>query len=152
MKLAYINGLAPRERLQGIRQLSRLRHNRPVDQNWDNANVAGKRSCDFNSNEIIRLMEAAISGFVRRIQPVGTDDDQKDFARSNLAVQMRREVDPGRNVVDIHEDIFLSELMAQPVVQPTGSAYRILSSIVNENSVRHSVSHVADPRSNLTHE
>ena len=36
----------------------------------------------------------------------GADDDQNDIARSDLAVQVLYEVDPRRNVVDIHEEIF----------------------------------------------
>ena len=54
-------------------------------------------------------MEASLPSFVFRVQPVGTDDDQNYIARSNLAVQVRYEVDPGRNVIDIHKEFFLPE-------------------------------------------
>ena len=60
--------------------------------------------------------------FVLRIQPIGTDDDQNDIARSHLAVQMRDEVDPGRNVVDIHKQTVAAESLREPVVQATGHA------------------------------
>ena len=62
------------------------------------------------------------AALVLRIQPVGTDDDQKDIAPSHLAVQMRHEVGSNRNVVDIHKEIVVPECLREPVMQPTGHA------------------------------
>ena len=55
------------------------------------------------------------AGFVLRPQPVGTDDDQNDIARSHLAVEMRDEVGPDRNVVDIHKQSVAAESLREPV-------------------------------------
>jgi hypothetical protein len=75
MRVAHVDGLTG-ERLQGIRQLARLRHACPVDQNRDDSNVAGKRPRDFDRNEIIRIVEPSPAALVLHAQPVGTDDDQ----------------------------------------------------------------------------
>jgi len=74
-----------------------------------------------------------------------TDDSQKDFARRNFAVQMHHEVDPGRNVIDIHEDIILPECLSQSVVQPTSGAHRIFSAVIYENLIRHGVATIGRP-------
>ncbi|HET7381415.1 MAG TPA: hypothetical protein VFJ59_02355 [Pseudolabrys sp.] len=50
---------------------------------------------------------------------------------------MRHEVDPRRNVVDIHEEIFPPECLGQPVVQSTGDADRIFSAVIDENRTGH---------------
>ena len=122
MSVADLGGLAASELLQGVRQLGRLWHARPIDQNRDDTNVAGKRRRDLDRHKIVRIVEPAPAALVLRIQPVGTDDDQKDIAPSHLAVQMRHKVGPDRNVVDIYEEIVVAECLREPVVQATGHA------------------------------
>jgi hypothetical protein len=39
-----------------------------------------------------------------------------------LPVQIRYEVNPGRDAVDVHEDIFLPKRLSEPIMQPTGCA------------------------------
>src|SRR5262249_61145560 len=46
---------------------------------------------------------------------------------------MSYEVDPRRNMVDIHEESFSPETLAESIVQPTGRGARILSAVINEN-------------------
>jgi hypothetical protein len=41
-------------------------------------------------------------------------------ARGYLAVQVVQEVDPSRNVVDVHKQVLTPERLGEPVVQPTG--------------------------------
>ena len=70
----------------------------------------------------IPTSESALPGFILRPQPIATDDDQNDLALSHLAVQMRNEVGPSRNVVDIHKQSVAAESLREPVVQATGHA------------------------------
>jgi hypothetical protein len=137
MRVADVDGLTTGERLQGIRQLARLRHACPVDQNRDDSNVAGKRRRDFDRNEIIRMVEPSPAALVFHAQPVGTDDDQNHIARSHLAVQVRHEVGPGRNVVDIHKELGAAESVREPIMQPTGHTDGIISAVVDENLAGH---------------
>ena len=83
------------------------------------------------------LSSRRAAALVLRTQPIGTDDDQNDIARSHLAVQMRYEVDPGRNVVDIHKEFVAAERLREPIVQPTGHADRIFSAVIDENLAGH---------------
>jgi hypothetical protein len=46
---------------------------------------------------------------------------------------MSYEVDPRRNMVDIHEESFSPETLAKSIVQPTGRGGRILSPVIDEN-------------------
>ena len=64
----------------------------------------------------------ALPGFILRPQPIATDDDQNDLARSHLGIEMRDEVSPDRNVVDIHKQSVAAESLREPVVQATGHA------------------------------
>ena len=83
----------------------------PIDQNRNDTNVAGKRCCDLDGDEVVRIIEPSPSVLIFCFQPVGTDNHQNHIACSDLAVQMRHEIDPSWNVVDIHENIFPSECL-----------------------------------------
>ena len=61
----------------------------------------------------------SLPGFVLHPQPVGANDDQNYIACGDLAVQVRYEVDPGGDVVDIHKKIFSPKCLGQPIVNPT---------------------------------
>jgi len=57
--------------------------------------------------------------------------------RRYLAVQIRYEVNPRRDAVDIHKEIFLPERLGEPIMQPTGCANRIFTAVINENRIGH---------------
>ncbi len=133
MKLADLHRLAARERLERIRQFARLRHVCPIDQNRDDTNVAGKRRCNFDDHEVVRIIQPPPAALIFCFQPAGTNNHQNNVARSDLAVQMRYEINAGRNVVDVHENIFASKCLRQSIVQSTGSTDRIFSAVIYEN-------------------
>src|SRR5262245_61612167 len=137
MRVADVDGVTPGERLQGIRELACLRHACPIDQNRDDTNVAGKRRCDFDRNEIVRMVEPSPAALVFHAQPVGTDNDQDDVALGQLAVQVYHEVGPGRNVVDIHKELGAAESVCEPIMEPTGHTDGIISAVVDENLAAH---------------
>jgi len=68
------------------------------------------------------LVESALSGFIFRPQPIGADDGQNDIALSHLIVEMRHEVGPCRNVVDIHKELVAAKSLREPVVQSASHA------------------------------
>ena len=51
---------------------------------------------------------------------MGADDGKEYVARRDLGIQMNHEVDPSRNVVDVHEQASMPKRLRQPVVQSTG--------------------------------
>ena len=56
---------------------------------------------------------------------------------SNLNIEIIYEVDPSRNMVDIHEEIFSPEALGKSIVQPTSGADRIVSAVIDENLTGH---------------
>src|SRR5262245_44149699 len=137
MGVAQVDGLTTHQRLQRFRQVAHLRHLRPIDQDRDHTNIASKRGRDFDGNEIVRSIEPAVTLLISDIQPVGTDNGYEDIARGNLTVEMSYEVDPRRNMVDIHEEIFPPETLGQSVVEPTGHGGCIVSAVIDENPGHH---------------
>jgi hypothetical protein len=113
--------------------VARLRHARAIDQYRDHANITSERSRNFDGNEIVRSLKPAVTLLVSGIQPVGTDNGYEDITRSNLIVEVIREVDPGWNVVHIHEKILPSKSLGKSIVQPTGHAHGIVSAVINED-------------------
>ena len=45
---------------------------------------------------------------------------------------MRYKVDPGRNVVDIHEELVVTERLREPIMESPGRADGIISAIIDE--------------------
>jgi hypothetical protein len=91
------------ERLEGLGKLARVRHARPVNQDGDDTDVARERRRDFDRYEIAGIVEPASALIVPGIQPIGTDHREENVAGGQLPVQIVHEVDPGGNVVDIHD-------------------------------------------------
>src|SRR5262249_53751136 len=56
---------------------------------------------------------------------------------------MCNEIDPGRDAVDVHEEIFLPERLSEPIVQPPGGADRIFTAVIDENRVGHGLCRVS---------
>src|SRR5262245_40080543 len=48
---------------------------------------------------------------------------------------MHHKVDPGRNLVDIHEDAFPPEHLCQSIMQPTGSGGRVFSAVIDKDHI-----------------
>ena len=125
LSVAHRDGIALSEELYRGGQLVCSRHAGVIDQNGDDRNLANiprERRGDFSGRNIVRIVEPARAGLVHCIEPIGADDNQEDIARSDLAVQIRHEIDPGRNAVDVHEDILLAKRLRQPIAQATGGA------------------------------
>src|SRR5262245_26280893 len=137
MGVAQVDGLTTHQRLQRFRQVAHFRHLRPIDQDSDHTNIASKRGLDFDRNEIVWSIKPAVTLLVSGIQPVGTDNGYENIARGNLIVEMSYEVDPRRNMIDIHEEIFPPETLGKSIVQPTGRAGRIVSAVIDENPSHH---------------
>jgi hypothetical protein len=51
--------------------------------------------------------------------------------------QVRHEVGPHRNVVDIHKELGAAESVREPIMQPTGHTDGIISAVVDENLADH---------------
>src|SRR5262249_40929468 len=76
---------------------------RPLEQHGAETIFGVKRCYVSVGDDVVWVTGPPPAVLIFRFQPAGTDDHQHNFARSDLAVQMRLEVDPRRNVVDIHE-------------------------------------------------
>ena len=49
------------------------------------------------------------------------------------------EVDSGRNVVDIHEQVLTPEGLGEPVMQPAGRADGIIAAVIDEHLAGHAL-------------
>src|SRR6478609_2977760 len=50
---------------------------------------------------------------------------------------MAHEVDPGRNVVDVHEQTVGSERISKSIAQPPRRARRVIPTVIDENRASH---------------
>ena len=51
---------------------------------------------------------------------------------------MRHEIDPDRNIVDIHEEVVAAKRLRKPIMQPTSYvADEFLSAVIDENLIGH---------------
>src|SRR5262245_10697671 len=56
---------------------------------------------------------------------------------------MCNEIDPGRDAVDVHEEIFPPERLSEPIVQPPGGTDRIFTAVIDANRGGHGLCRVA---------
>ena len=138
--MAHLDGLAAHKLLQGIRQLARFRHTCPVDQNRDDTNVTSERSRDFDRNEVVWMVESSLPASSFTSSQRGPMTTRMTSHAATWLFRCATKSTPGRNVVDIHEEIFSPECLCQSVVQPTSRAGRIFSAIIDENRVSHGLS------------
>src|SRR5262249_40129030 len=108
--------IATSQRLERLGQVTLLRHRPPIDQGRGHSNVASKRGPDLDRNENVWIIEPAATLFIFGVEPKGANYRAEDNARGNLTVEMFYEIDPRRNVVDIHEEIFSTETQGKPIV------------------------------------
>ena len=74
-----------------------------------------KASAISPADQIVGIAQAQLALRVPRREPPFADHRQQRIGGANLGTDMRAEVGPRRDVVDIHEDLLGAELRTQTV-------------------------------------
>src|SRR5215472_3981484 len=132
-----IKPVAEGKLFQFLRQLTRLRHLGAIQQDRDDRNVALEGYPDFDSHEIIRVIQAAVAIFIPRIEPVGSDHREQHVTLGDLLAEHLDKVDPQRDGVDVHEQEVTAELPFQPIMHAARMTRAIVAAIADEDLGRH---------------
>lgn len=97
------------QRPQLFRQRIHSRHLGSVQQDRNEPDVAAKGRSDLKGDEIIWIINPTLAAFTLRFEPARADEGQKYITIADLFAQMLDEVDPGRNMVDVHKNVLLAE-------------------------------------------
>ena len=117
--LVHLDGIAIGQRGETRRQLSLAGHSRAVDLDRDDGDVPLKCGLDLDPDVIARVCQPACVGLA---QPPRPHHHQKHLAPRDLIVDELPEVDAEGDGVDVHHDRVITEVTAQPVVDPSGHA------------------------------
>ena len=74
---------------------------------------------------------------VSGIKPVWSDHDQDHVSGGDLLVQIVDEIDPGRDVVDVHEHALAADRLREPVVHAAGARDAVVTPIIDEDATGH---------------
>jgi hypothetical protein len=134
--VAQLDRVAMRERGQIGRQILCSGHRAPLDEHGNHANLfVLERGCDFNAQEVFRIVEAApLEPGILNGQPVSTDDGEQHGAGFELVLDELDEVHAGRNVVGVLEDAVRAELRAQGGQQREHMPRAVLAAIADEDA------------------
>ena len=100
-----------------------------LDQHWDYRNVPVKGGCDFQTHEIIGIIEAPCAGLVGRFQPLVSDDREQHMALVNTLLDCIPEIGSELDRVDVLKQMLLAKGCFQVIENPARNIRRILASI-----------------------
>jgi len=99
------NGVAIRQTPYGFRKLILSGHSRAIDKHGDDPHVACQCRFNLDPHKIARIVQAALSVFGFRIEPLGADDRKKYVAGLNPLRKDFLEVEAGFDVVDVEKEL-----------------------------------------------
>jgi hypothetical protein len=129
--------VAPRECLQPLRQFGRARHLCVVHKHRDHAFLLRESGLDFDAHEVLGIVEASRSALVACRNPVLADHRDQHVAARDLIVQHLHKVEPGGDIVDVHEQPLGREGLFKSAVKRLSKAGIVAAAIVNENVAAH---------------
>src|SRR5262249_40422536 len=92
---------------------------------------------DLDADEILGIIKASGARIVTSVAPALTDHGEQRIALPDLLFQHPDEVEPGRDAVDIHEQLLGLKRLLQPVKQAASVARIVAAAIVDENLTSH---------------
>jgi hypothetical protein len=108
------------------------RHRAVVDEDGHGADVTVERRLHLDAHEVGGVLQPDAAVFVRRGQPSRSDDGDHQIAVSERLAYGIDEVVAGEQRVDVDENIVVTKLLLEPVVQAARLAGRIFPAITNE--------------------
>jgi hypothetical protein len=79
-----------------------------------------QRGRDFKADEILRIVQAALTLIVRYSEPIASNYDEHSVARIYGALNDFDEVFAWLNTVDVHKNLIGSELLLEAIGKPSG--------------------------------
>jgi hypothetical protein len=101
--MGYCQTLSAHQWLECFRQHFLPRHDCTADKDRDDRDIALQRSREFNTHEILGIVEAPSAVLVNRGQPVPADDSHEGVTIGNPIGQDLDEIDAELDVVHIEE-------------------------------------------------
>ena len=86
-----------------------------------------------HSDEIIWILQTAVSMFIMRINPISSNDREQHVALGNFIVQDRYEIRPQWNSVSVDEQNVGPKSLSELILDAARIAPGILTTIANEN-------------------
>jgi hypothetical protein len=133
-RMGQLHGIAISEIMEVFRQGLDLGHFGTAHQNGYYRDVATLERCGrLQAYEVGRVLKAPLTRLVSRIGPVSPDDRQKHATVIQALPDLIPEVATWFNDRYIHEDRLFTELSGQVVVQTSGLALGVVSSVADED-------------------
>ena len=135
-----IKAVAQSQFLEVIRKLVGLWNPSALQQDRDHGDAALQRRPNLDAHEVIGVVQAPMTLFVARIEPVRTDNRKEHVALRNLLNEHFVEIDAERDGVNVHKQEIAAELPLQVVVYSARVACTVVATITNEQFGGHSPS------------
>ena len=115
------------------RQILRGGHLRVLDQDGDDPHRAVERHLELPADEIVLAVDTAAAVLVRGGDPLRADDGEQDVSTLDRLHDHLLEVGTDLDGFDVDEDMIVTEVFRQIVVQPAGVRRSILAPIADED-------------------
>ena len=94
---------------------------------------ARERSFDFETDVVVGLLEPAAIGVIGDVQPLLADHDQAGCTLAKAGGDSVDEVLAGFELIDVAEDVAITEPALERFVQTAGVSRRVSTSIADED-------------------
>ncbi len=110
-------------------------HGGALDKHWDYGDLAGEGGGDFETDEVVGIIEAAGSCGVGDGEPLAANDGEEDAALGYALVDGKAEVLAGLDAGDVHEDSVAAECANEVVVEATGFSAGVVAAVADEDGI-----------------
>jgi hypothetical protein len=132
--MTQFQGVAPGQCRDVLRQVGQRGHFRPAYQHRDDQFALPDGAGDFDTHEVIPLVEPPFAALIADRRPLRADDSDEDIAGSHRIIERLHEILAGFDAGDIHEKVFRGKVPQQMVIQATDIPFAVLAAVVDENA------------------
>ena len=129
----HINPVPERQFFEFLGQLAYIRNRSAIHQNRNNRDIALKGRSNLDSDEIIWILQTAVSMFITRIDPISSNDREQHVALGNFIMQDPYEICPKWNSVHVHEQNVGPKSLSELILDAARIAPGILTTIAKED-------------------
>ena len=129
----HAHGVAIRQRSECVRELVPVWRRRPVHQDGQNADTTSQSGRDLEDDEVVRVVQAALTVLVAGVEPGTADDREKHTARGDGLLDRGREISARLDRVDVDEDVSVPETFSQAVVQAAREMPGVLTPVAQKD-------------------
>ena len=132
-RVCKLQRLPPRQRLELLRKITRLRHAGAADQHWDDSDAPLECRTQLPANEVFRIVQTAVAQGIDTAEPGAANDDDDGRTRGEPTVDHVDEVFSQLDGVDVHEHLIRSKLRHETVVESPRVRRGVLTSVIDED-------------------